>query len=550
MRDCRPNSAGVSGLVPCRTMNTFFERNRHLKKKSILLILVPVLLNGQSANLPLGHWAYGFIERMEARGLVSNFQAGTKPFNRMRAAAIVMEIDDAAAADPGLLSPTESALLGRLKGELFDELEGSRVTVKGSEREPHLASWAGHNSRLHLDALAGGGAWLRSDGAAEAEHRVYRPYYGAAARGCFGGVAFYSDNRIFAEWGSGKYWQNYDASQGYPRNAEADSSRATWDKSESYFSFGVRGIGFEYGRDNAAWGPCPDGGLMFSGLAPAMDMLRVAFDAGPVFFTWFHGQLRGKPDRKWVSAHRVEFSPFKGAGFGIHDAVVYADRGLEPGYLNPVMPFVFSQHSLGDRDNVVFGLDAALSRIRGLKLYGEMLVDDFTSPWGIFSNAWSNKIAFTAGALWTNPAGMRDSQLRIEYTRIDPFVYTHRIPSNVYENYDAGLGSDLQPNSDRLRLRWERWFGLRLRSGASGRVERHGNGDRRTSHAEADGDVKRFLGGTVERRSAASVYIELEPLRDMVLRFEAGRICVRNRGLARGADASWNELALQAALNW
>lgn len=519
-------------------------------KKSLILFLFPMLLSGQTANLPLGHWAYGFIERMEARGLVSGFHAGTRPYSRDRAAAIVLEIDRAAAARPGVLSATEEAYLERLKGELADEFAGSGAAVKASEREPHLASWTWDDSRLHLDALAGGSVRLRSDGAEEPERRVYQPYYGAAARGRIGGVAFYSDNRIFAEWGSGKYVQNYDASLGYPRNAEADSSRATWDKSESYFTFGIRGIGFEYGRDNIAWGPSPDGGLMFSGLAPAMDMLRLTTDAGPVFLTWFHGQVRGEPDRKWVSGHRVEFSPFRGAAFGIHDAVVYADRGLEPAYLNPVMPFVFSQHSLGDRDNVVFGLDAAFTRVRNLKLYGEMLVDDFTSPWGLFSDAWSNKIAFTAGALWTDPAGIRDGQLRIEYTRVDPFVYTHRISSNVFENYDSGLGSDLHPNSDRLRLRWNHWLGLRLRGGVTGRIERHGSGDRRTSHTEEDGDVKRFLRGTVERRATASVHMELEPVRDLVFRIEAGRVGVQNRGLAEGSDASWNELILQAVWNW
>lgn len=519
-------------------------------KKSLILILFPVLLSGQTANLPLGHWAYGFIERMEARGLVSGFHAGTRPYSRDRAAAIALDIHRAAAARPGVLSATEEAYLERLKGELADELAGSGAVVKASEREPHLASWQWSDSRLHLDALAGGSVRLRSDGAEEAERRVYQPYYGAAAMGRIGGVAFYSDNRIFAEWGSGTYVQNYDASLGYPRNAEKDSSRATWDQSESYFTFAIRGIGFEYGRDNTAWGPCPDGGLMFSGLAPAMDMLRLTYDAGPVFLSWFHGQVRGKPDRKWVSGHRVEFTPFRGASFGLQDAVIYADRGLEPAYLNPVMPFVFSQHSLGDRDNVLFGVDAAWSRIRNLKLYGEMLVDDFTSPWGLFSDAWSNKIAFTAGALWTDPAGIRDGQLRIDYARVDPFVYTHRIPSNVYEHFAAGLGSDLQPNSDRLGLRWEHWFGLRLRGGVSCRIERHGRGDRRVSHTDEDGDVKRFLAGTVERRTAASIHLESEPVRDLVFRIEAGRVGVRNRGLAEGFDASWNELLLRAAWNW
>ena len=165
----------------------------------------------------------------------------------------------------------------RLKGELWDELQDSGISVRSSEREPHLYSWKGDAGLFHLDALAGGSAAFRSNGAAEAERRVYQPYYGAAARGHFWNIGFYSDNRIFSEWGSAKYFQNYDASVGYPRNAEMDSSRATWDMSDSYFVFGIRGIHVEYGRDNLAWGPSQSGGLMFSGLAPSMDMLRIRF---------------------------------------------------------------------------------------------------------------------------------------------------------------------------------------------------------------------------------------------------------------------------------
>ena len=515
----------------------------------VFLLACPVLF-AQSVNLPLDHWAYGFIERMEARGILSDIKNGTKPFSRKRMAALVTQIEETFKENPGALSRIEAQYLERLKGELWDELQDSGTQVRSYEKEPHLYSWNGDAGLFHLDALAGGSMAFRSSGAAEAERRVTQPYYGAAARGRFWNIGFYSDNRIYSEWGSGKYFQNYDASAGYPRNAEKDSSRATWDLSDSYFVFGIRGIQIEYGRDNVAWGPSQSNGLMFSGLAPSMDMLRIRFDIGPALFTWFHGQVRGDSRQKWISAHRIEFTPARGVSIGIHDAVVYANRGLEPAYLNPVLPFLVSQHSLGDRDNVAFGLDAALSRIRGLKLYGELFVDDFTSPWGIFSNDWANKLAFKAGGVWMDPAGLRNAGLRAEYTRIEPFVYTHYLSSNAYENYNIGLGSDLQPNSDRILLQWDQWFSLSLRGGAGFSAVRHGLGDRRTPHTAEDGETKHFLGGTVESTERIGIRLEYEPVRDLVFRCEAANVRTRNRGLAAGADASRAEILVKASWNW
>jgi hypothetical protein len=523
---------------------------RFVKTHVLFLLLAASALIAQSVNIPLDHWAYGFIERMEAKGVLSDHKNGTRPYSRKRMAALVAQIEASLKSRPGILSRIEMQYFEKLKGEFWDELEGSEIPVRASEKEPHLYSWKGDAGLFHLDALAGGSMAFRSSGAAEADRRVYQPYYGAAARGSFWNIGFNSDNRIFSEWGSGKYIQNYDASMGYPRNAEKDSSRATWDLSTSYFVFGIRGIQIEYGRDNVAWGPSPSGGLMFSGLGPSMDMLRIRFDIGPALFTWFHAQLRGGAAQKWVSGHRVEFTPVRGVSLGIHDAVVYANRGLEPAYLNPFLPFLVSQHSLGDRDNVVFGLDAAVSRMRGFKLYGELFLDDFTSPWGIFSNEWSNKLAFTAGGLWTDPAGLRNAGLRAEYTRIEPFVYTHHIPSNVYENYNIGLGSDLQPNSDRLFLRWEQWLSLSLRGGAGFSSTRHGRGDRRTPHTAEDGNTKHFLAGILERTERISILLEYEPVRDLVFRCEAADVRVRNRGLMAGSDPSWAEVLLKVTGNW
>jgi hypothetical protein len=525
-------------------------RLRYFKSTILFVLLASTVLSAQSVNVPLGHWAYGFIERMEAKGLVSDIKNGPKPFSRKRMAALASQVEASLKANPGLLSRTEAQYFERLKGELWDELQDTGIAVRLSEREPHLYSWKGDAGLFHFDALAGGSAAFRSSGAAKTDRRVYQPYYGAAARGSFWNVGFYSDNRIFSEWGSGRYFQNYDASLGYPRNAEKDSSMATWDMSDSYLMLGVRGFEIEYGRDEVSWGPSPSGGLMFSGLAPSMDMLRIHFDIGPAALTWFHGQVRGGARLKWVSAHRIDFMPAAGVCIGIQDAVVYANRGIEPAYFNPVLPVLVSQHSLGDRDNVEFGVDAAFERIRPVKLYGEFFLDDFTSPWGIFSNDWGNKLAFTAGALWADPARIEDSGLRAEYTRVEPFVYTHRFAENLYEHYNTGLGSDLQPNSDRLLLEWEQWISLSLRAGFQFQSIRHGLGDRKTAHTDEDGESKHFLGGTVETARRFGIRVDVEPVRDLAFRLEAANVRVRNRELVAGAEASWNEVLVKAAWNW
>jgi hypothetical protein len=42
--------------------------------------------------------------------------------------------------------------------------------------------------------------------------------------------------------------------------------------------------------------------------------------------------------------------------------------------------------------------------------------------------------------------------LKLEYTRLDPFVYSHRSNKSSYTNWDMSLGHSLPPNSDEIAL--------------------------------------------------------------------------------------------------
>jgi hypothetical protein len=493
---------------------------------------------------------YAFLDRLETRGLAQGLRDGTKPLTRDRVADVVSAVEQRLLSDASILSSTERRYFERLKGELWDELRNRSVSVQTHEQEPHFYSWTGAEGFFHADAVLGGRITLKSEDAPASERRAVQPNYGAAFRGRLWNVGFFSDNRIYAEWGSGTYIQNYTASRGYPRNAEKDSSRATWDVSDSYLSAGIRGLSFQMGRDNVRWGPGPDGGMMFSGLAPSMDLFKLSLAFGRTQFTWFHGELRGDVSRKWVSAHRLECTVMTGVDVGVSEAVVYGNRGMETAYWNPILPFLVSQHSLGDRDNTVMGLDADVHGIRNVRLYGELFIDDLFAPWELFSDYWGNKVAFMAGGTWANPLSFTDSGIRVEYTRVDPYVYTHRDSVNVFEHFDAGLGSPLQPNSDRWLAQCDHWFSLAWRGSLRFETVRHGLGDRRSPHREKEGEKKHFLSGTVETVHRLSVRAEWEPLRDLVLKTDFARVWSKDRELEKGRNGAWIEWQVQAAWNW
>ena len=51
-------------------------------------------MQGQSVNLPLGHWAYGFFEQMRAEGVLRETNLMNKPFSRSDVADLVAQISE------------------------------------------------------------------------------------------------------------------------------------------------------------------------------------------------------------------------------------------------------------------------------------------------------------------------------------------------------------------------------------------------------------------------------------------------------------------------
>lgn len=486
-----------------------------------LLALGFVLINGtalwaQSVALPMGHWAYDFFDRMAISGAALSYSVCMHPITRKDAVKIVDELQQQAARHEIVLSRIEQAYMQRAVEE-FQEDRPERHPG-AAHRVPHLYAWRQGEKQVFLDGVMGLSLQQRGRDAAESTRSIQGGYYGAIIRGKIGRLAFYSDNRIFGEQGGGPYLEDYDRVDAYPMNTSDDGSTATWDQSVSTLTTEFKGIRIQYGRDRLRWGPSRSGGLMLSGHMPAFDFISLKAEMGKARFQFFHGALRGPSAQKWLAGHRLEISLGHRGHIGLSEMIVYGNRGIESAYMNPVLPFLISEHSLGDKDNVSMAVDGSWTLGPGIQLFTEIFVDDLVAPWTLFTDKWSNKVAFLTGLRWKDPLKLNDALFSMEYHRINPYVYTHKYDVNVYSHFGTGIGSALQPNSDYIRLDLTKTFAFGLAAGVQYERRRHATGDRAVPHMEADGDKKNFLKGPRDEYHNWGGHLQWEIRRDVWLK--------------------------------
>ena len=239
------------------------------------------------------------------------------------------------------------------------------------------------------------------------------------------------------------------------------------------------------GKGQVMWGPAPEDNLGLSANTPSYDMVLLRSRLGVVRFEHLAARLRPCPDRpdaptcrgladeessyivngmtrglereKYLAGHRLEASPTRWIDIGFQEVVVYGDRGPELAYLNPFMFFWAAQSYLGDKDNVMMTLDVDVRPHHGWQVYAAYTIDDLKKL-KIFSEDFANKFSFQLGALWTNPLGWAQTDVRAEYVRVEPWIYTHKFPINTFRHFDTPLGHALGPNSDRWALSIERYW--------------------------------------------------------------------------------------------
>ncbi len=319
-------------------------------------------------------------------------------------------------------------------------------------------------------------------------------------------------------------------------------------------------IAAQFGRERITFGLGYSGSLALSGEAPDMDFLKLTFKYGIINFSSVFGSTVGEysPDReerysKYFTANRLKLSFDKLFDVGIGETVI-SSRGIELGYLNPLIFYKFAEMSLQDRDNGTIFADIQTHFIKNIELQGTFFMDEnILSNLSDLSKA-SNKTAYQLGFFWYEPAGLKNVSLIFEYTKIRPYVYTHFDRKNTYSAFGVGLGHPIGPNADQLFFKLRYNFSERLtldlefqkiRKGknyydAEGNLERNVGGDIfQTFRTGIDNEEAYFLDGVRENTESIGVNISYEPIRNYVFDLHYSNNIVKNITYDQNTDNSY-----------
>ena len=538
----------------------------------------------QLINVPLDHYAYPFIERFETKGYIDGILTDSRPLSRQEIAlAIAQVMEKASEGRP--ISRAEKGLIEDLKIEFADELarlknRGRAQTFEGtgsppgparqkytaqSPREPssrpksqgenppptrwHLYTWRDEeqDSYLVLDPVLRVGYVGRGGEIGPSPDRVLVTVKGGMARGVLkGSFGFYLNTRDTEEKGNKPFasYADLTSRHGLPITLH-DENSVSYDETDAYVVIPLKWFQLEFGKQFNNWGPGHWGNLALSDYAPSFESFKIKAQYGRLKFTGLTGTLRTElPEysydapysgfhrvvrkQKFIAAHRAEFMVGPNVRIGANEVIIYGERGVEVGYLIPIIFYWSEQHYIYGDDNAALGFDITIKPMRNLKTYLEVFIDDLSLKHFDLSRG-DNKWAILAGTFMVDPFGISDSDFRVEYVRVEPYVYTHRVPINVYENHGYVLGHRIGPNSDGLFVELNHRFSRGLLGTVSFERIRHGRNlydEDGEMVKNVGGDInfpieyrsdgrKRFLDGILERRSTLSLSLSYRTFQDL-----------------------------------
>ncbi|MBT3231190.1 MAG: hypothetical protein HN356_00100 [Calditrichaeota bacterium] len=427
-----------------------------------------------SSFVPVGNDIYSFLDNCASRGLIPVSATTLKPLSRIEISRYILDIyrNQHSLNDRVLHDELEYYV-----GEFALDIE--RIIERKSNADMNVDVISGVNSpHWHLGSLQTEYFSFIFDPIITArwdiaeEKTVFRRATGIQFRGHVQNKIGFSFRFVdHVEKGNSPYRHRSNLLEdrwGYV-GPLLGGSETYYDLTEAYLTFQTGLLEIAFGKDRLAWGPGEEH-LLIGGSAPSINHLRFRFDIGEncrllyvigkltpwktpgdSLYTNIEGWTRLIPAEKWLAAHRFEYFYQDFLTIGISEAIVWGDRGLDIAYLNP-LNFLFSaEHDGGDIDNVLLSGDIELRLWDWGLGYGSLLIDDLkTSTLGEGSPG--NKFGYTAGLKFYN-LGISGLETSLDYTRIDPFVYSHFFPVNRFTTWTSSMGSSLKPNSDRIRWR-------------------------------------------------------------------------------------------------
>ena len=147
----------------------------------------------------------------------------------------------------------------------------------------------------------------------------------------------------------------------------------------------------------------------------------------------------GVTNKKYSAAHYLSVNIGRRWSLGLFESIQWMgsdsayQRGFDLYYLNPIIFLRPVEFSLGSPDNALMGLNVSFKVSNQIKLYGQLVLDEFKLSEITGGNDWwGNKYGLQGGVKYYNSFNIERLTLQAEFNSVRPYTYTHRTSSQAY----------------------------------------------------------------------------------------------------------------------
>jgi hypothetical protein len=429
------------------------------------LVLYVHLAAAQTADLPLRHDLYHYLDRLDILGLTdTTVYTNVKPYGRAQAAAVMRRADVSGYGAGMQRWHTRMRLLADDELALTQQREGllSQYLYRNGRDFAHVET---DQIQLFINPVAHVSAGVdrnNEPSAPDAMLPIYLNTRGSEVRGSlFGKVGFYTmvaDNVTRVPYFLYRRYLSSEQLYGEGRVKRfGEVNGLDYFVARGYLTYSpFRGMRIKFGRDRAFWGQGFQS-LLLSDHAPDLLMLNITTRIWKLEYVNHFTQMidfvplrnddEGDYPRKYGAFHLLTYHPSRYFSVGVFESVVYSSylvnryRGFELQYLNPLIFYRAVEQYIGSPDNGLLGLQFKANVLRRFQLYGQLLLDDFTYSTRDSSLAyWGNKLGWQAGLQYIDMFGIPSLDGQVELNHVRPYVYQHFNRASAYTHFGQSLG--------------------------------------------------------------------------------------------------------------
>ena len=488
----------------------------------------------QVEMVPVDHKVYSLLEDLSVKGII-DYNNSNIPLSRGAVGAYLKQL----IGKREHLTLTENRILDDLLVEfshdvgtdtgrsfnLLEDLPGGFGDIFDGKRQKYLMSYADSNFSLFLDGV-GALSFMNYSSLSFPPTHLMLGEIGPRLRGSFYNALGYYIQITGGQSLSGSAYARSVAARSNPILAE--SSKFVREGFIDGFTGYVRLEGFNrnlaltVGRESFEMGNGYIDKIFVSDNIPPFDFVRMDMDYKFFRYGFFIGNLKGDSlgmpiTSKLFIAHRLDVEMSRYFRFGLFESMIISNSPLSLTFLNPVsyitsVDITTDVKAAGqDMNNGLIGLDCEAKPFRDVAIQCSFLIDDMNLS-TLFKHDESNdanKFGYQAGIFYAQPFGLKDLTAILEYTRIDPYVYSHRTNESNYTNWGICIGAPLPPNSDQVALRLDYYLTSQITMGFVYRHQRSGEGFLDANGIptlEDTGIITRNFGGDVNRGDLDTKY--------------------------------------------